>query len=324
MAASSKVVLIYIPCYSDFDIAISQAQKIQNEFKENRKRISSFISKIEIVISVNYFKPSESQLLHASSVSDLIINNSKLFLADANISNGFMVAYQRSVDFLWILSANDELLELGLSKMLNALDSEMDLLVTSVPEVDQVSLITNVIDPPMNGYSFGLISGVIYNCQTLSEFFNVSNFFTWTGWSQLSVIQNAINQKKGLQIRTINTFEVYKQRQTNASKLAYKYGHSFYGFIILGYIFAKTKKEKNRFIRFYIIRNTFKILLYRRKRVQTNQVIDPDNYLAWNQDIAEAIIKYTSLLLYFYYSAVSRLPFWFFAKILERKKESYE
>ena len=127
MASGNKVVLIYIPCYSDFDLAISQAQKIRNEFKENRKHISSFISKIEIVISVNYFKPSESQLVYASSVSDLIINNSKLFLADVNISNGFMVAYQRSVDFLWILSANDELLELGLSKMLNALDSEIDL-----------------------------------------------------------------------------------------------------------------------------------------------------------------------------------------------------
>lgn len=320
MAGSSKVVLIYIPCYSDFDLAISQAQKIQNEFKENRKNINSFISKIEIVISVNYFKPSEPQLVLAGSVSDLIIDNSKLFLADANISNGFMVAYQRNVDFLWILSANDKLLDLGFSKMLNALNSEIDLLVTSIPEVDQVSLVTNVINPPMNGYSFGLISGVIYNCQTLSEFFNISNFFTWTGWSQLSVIQNAINQKKGLQIQTINTFEVYKQRQTNASKLAYKYGHSFYGYIILGYIFAKTKKEKNKFVRSYIFRNTFNILLYRRKTVQTNQVIDPDNYLAWNQDIAEAMIKYTSLLLYFYYSVVSRMPFWFFAKILERKK----
>ena len=93
MKDSSKIVLIYIPCYSDFDLAVSQAQKIQSEFKENRKHISSFISNIEIVISVNYFKPSESQLVHASSVSDLIINNSKLFLADANISNGFDKKY---------------------------------------------------------------------------------------------------------------------------------------------------------------------------------------------------------------------------------------
>jgi hypothetical protein len=48
--------------------------------------------------------------------------------------------------------------------------------------------------------------------------------------------------------------------------------------------------------------------------MQTNQVLNPNNYLAWNQDIAEAMIKYTSLPLYFYYSLVSRLPFWFFAR----------
>lgn len=90
--------------------------------------------------------------------------------------------------------------------------------------------------------------------------------------------------------------------------------------ILYWVIFLLKPRKKNKFVRSYIFRNTFNILLYRRKTVQTNQVIDPDNYLAWNQDIAEAMIKYTSLLLYFYYSVVSRMPFWFFAKILERKK----
>jgi len=315
-----KRLLVYIPCHSDFDAAIDQAQKIRYEFKENREQISSFISKIEIVISVNYFEPSKSQLELAGSVSDLIINNSKLFLADANIANGFMVANQRNVDFLWMVSTNDELLELGFSKMLNALSDEIDLLVTCIPEVKQVTSVSNVINPPMYGYSYGLISGVIYNCQTLLEFFNVSQFFAWTGWSQLSVIQNAIDQKNGLQIRTVDTFEIYKQRQTPANKLANKYGHSFYGYIVIGYVFAKTKKEKKRFVRSYIFRNTFKILLYKRKSPQAKQVIDPNNYLVWSQEIAEAVIKHTSLLLYFYYSIFSRLPFWFFSRILERKR----
>ena len=320
MIDGGKSLLIYIPCHSDLDLAINQAQKIQIEFKENRKYINSAISKIEIVISINNFKPSKSQLDLAASVSDLVVNQSNLFLADANIANGFMIAYHRNVDFLWLLSANDELLEGGFSKMLNSLSQGIDLLVTSRPEVEQVSSVSNVINPPMNGYSFGLISGVIYNCKTLSKYFNVAEFFIWTGWSQLSVIQNAINQKNELQVRTVNTLEIYKQRQTHASKLAYKYGHSFYGYIIIGYIFAKTKKAKKKFIRSYIFKNTFTILLYKRKRVHTNQVLDPNNYLVWNQDIAEAMIKYTSLLLYCYYSFVSRLPFWFFARILENLK----
>ena len=320
MKSGGKSLLVYIPCHSDLDAAINQAQNIRYEFKKNREQISSFISKVEIIISINSFEPSKSQLDLAATVADLVINQSNLFLADANIANGFMVAYHRNVDFLWLLSANDELLEQGFSKMLNSLSSEIDLLVTCIPEVKQVSSISNVINPPMNGYSFGLISGVVYNCNTLSEYFNVSEFFIWTGWSQLSVIQNAINQKNRLQVRTINTFEIYKQRQTHANNLAHKYGHSFYGYILFGYIFANTKKEKKKFIRSYILRNTFTILLYKRKRVHTNQVLDPSNYLLWNQDIAEAMIKYTSLYLYSYYTFASRLPFWFFSKILESLK----
>jgi hypothetical protein len=320
MIEIGKTLLVYIPCHNDLDLAISQAQKIQKEFKSNRKHVNSLISKIEIVISINYSQPSESQLLLASSVSDLMINHSNLFLADANIANGFLVACERGVDFLWMLSTNDELLDLGFSKILNALSNDIDLLVTSLPEMSNAPLVTNVINPPMNGYSFGLISGVVYNCQSISQYFNVANFFIWTGWSQLSVIQNAINQKNELKIQTINTFEIYQQRQTPVKNLSHKYGHSFYGYMILGYVFAKTKRDKKKFIRKYIYSNTFKFLLYKRSTIQTNTIIDPDNYLVWNQDIAEAVIKHTSLLIYFYYYFVSRLPFWFFVKIHERNR----
>jgi len=79
MIQGNKSLLIYIPCHSDLDLAINQAKKIKNEFKKNRKDINKFISKIDIAISINYFKPSKSQLALAASVSDLIINKSELF-----------------------------------------------------------------------------------------------------------------------------------------------------------------------------------------------------------------------------------------------------
>lgn len=304
-----RSLLIYIPCHSDFDLAIIQAKQIQREFRRYKKNINSFIQKIEIIISVNYFEPSKPQLELANTVADLVILNTKLLLADANIANGFMVAYQRGADFFWILSANDELLDLGFSKMANALNIEVDLLVTCIPEANQMSIINNVINPSIKGYSFGLISGVIYNCRTLKLFFNTSQFFIWTGWSQLSVIQNAINQKGFLKIKSINTFEIYKQKQTEPRELAHKYGHSFYGYILLGYIFAKTKNEKKKFIITYIIRNTFRISLYRRKVPASNKIINSENYLYWNQDLAEAAIKHSSIILYFYYYLFCRLPF---------------
>ena len=324
MSGSDKNLLVYIPCHSDLDLAITQAQKIRTEFSTYANQKYRLISKIEIVISLNFYDPSQSQLELAASISDLTINRGKLFLADANIANGFMVAYQRKADFLWMLSANDELIDLGFLKIISSLSNDIDLLVTGIHKPEKLKLINNVIYPAMNGYSFGLISGVVYNCQTLANFFNVADFFIWTGWSQLSVIQNAINGKNGLKVRTLDTFEIYKQRQTQSNLLSSKYGHSFYGYIILGYVFSSTKNEKKRFVRAYVFTNTFNFLLYRRDSNKTSQVVDPNNYLVWNQDLAESIIKRTSILLYCYYSIVSRLPFWFFGRILEYSKERRE
>ena len=88
-----RSLLIYIPCHSDFDLAIIQAKQIQREFRRYKKNKNSFIQKIEIIISVNYFEPSKPQLELANTVADLVILNTKLLLADANIANGFMVAY---------------------------------------------------------------------------------------------------------------------------------------------------------------------------------------------------------------------------------------
>lgn len=319
-----KSLLVYIPCHSDLDSAIAQARKVRKEFEVNRNRATTIISKLEIIISINYYKPTESQLELAALVTDQVIDHSEHFLADANIANGFMVAYQRKVNFLWILSANDQLLDLGFSKMIGSLSNDIDLLVTGIHKADDYISIRNVIHPSMHGYSFGLISGVIYNCQSLSNYFDVANFFTWTGWSQLSVIQNAINKKNTLKVRTTNTFEVYAQRQTDPRDLARKYGHSFYGYIILGYVFATTKKEKKKFVRSYVFRNTFRFLLYRRNTQESFQVVNPSEYLIWNQDIAEAIIKYVSLSLYYYYRIISKLPLSFFIKSFESLGEKHE
>ena len=324
MTTGTRSLLVYIPCHSDLDLAVIQAQKIRKEFNEQENRASSVIAKLEIIISINYYEPSKSQLELAALATDLVIDQSELFLADVNIANGFMVAYQRKVDFLWILSVNDQLLDKGFSKMISSLSDEIDLLVTAIHDAEQVILIKNVIYPSMNGYSFGLISGVIYNCQTLFNQFNVANFFVWTGWSQLSVIQSAINKKNGLNVRTVNTFEVYRQRQTEPKDLSHKYGHSFYGYLILGYIFAATKKEKKKFVRSYVFRNTFRFLLYKRNSKKISQVINPSEYLVWNQEIAEAIIKYVSLSLHCYYRIVSKLPFSFFAKLLKNSNRRYE
>lgn len=179
------------------------------------------------------------------------------------------------------------------------------MLVTKIARIKQAAKIYNVIHPAMKKYSFDLISGVVYNFESMRKFFNSAPFFIWTKWSQLSVIKNAINQNGSLDIPTINTFKIYKQIRINRDKLAYKYGHSFYRYILLGYIFSNNKK-RIKFVREYIFKNTFAISLYRRKSVATNLVIDPSQYLIWNRDLAERLVKKLFIPLYLYYSLVSK------------------
>jgi len=81
MTNNDKKLLVYIPCHSDFDLAVEQAKKIKNEFKENWKDTVTIISKIEVIISVNYAKLSDHQINIANSVSDMFIDNSQIFFS---------------------------------------------------------------------------------------------------------------------------------------------------------------------------------------------------------------------------------------------------
>ena len=312
MEKHQQVLLIYIPCHIDFDAAVDQAKVIRKEFLQLRESEKRDITKIEIIISVNNYSPSKTQIDFASKYADLIQLNNDLFLADANIANGFILASQRNSDFLWLLSANDKLLNNGLAIILRSISPTNDLVVAAIPNIEKITVLNSVIHPQIKGYAFGLISGVIYNCATLSSFFNSSQFFIWTGWSQLSVIQNAIDQKGSLSIATVNIYEIYEQRQTSPIELRSKYGHSFFGYILIGSIFAKSKKERKKFIKKYVFKNAFKFSLYTRKTTRSSKIIDHSSYLSWNQDLAESVIKKSSCMVYLFYKLANSFPFWIF------------
>lgn len=321
MAEKKNVLLIYIPCHNDFDAAVNQAKKVKLEFLNYTKLVERHIAKIEIIISVNNYTPSKNQIDLANRYVDQVILNSNLFLADANIANGFIIANQRRCDFLWLLSANDVLLNNGVTKMLDNISSTKDLVVAAVPDANPITVLKQVINPPVKGYAFGLISGVIYNCQTLSQFFNTAQFFIWTGWSQLSVIQNALDQKGSLNINTVNIYDIYVQRQTKPTELRNKYGHSFFGYILLGSIFAKSIRDRNQFIKQYVFNNAFKISLYKRSNIMSVNVLNPESYLIWNQYLAESVIKKSSLIIYFFYKIMSCFPFWTYKRKYNYAKE---
>jgi hypothetical protein len=170
----SKSLLVYIPCHSDLELAINQARSIREQIKRLLQSNSYSRLKVEIVISVNNFFPTDSQINLANTYCDLVLCEPELFLADANIANGYHIANQLKSNYLWILSANDTLIEGSISIIMESLTADTDLLVTKIPSSKQLNKIYNVIYPAINGYSFGLISGVIYNCDKMRKFFDVN------------------------------------------------------------------------------------------------------------------------------------------------------
>ena len=101
-------------------------------------------------------------------VCDSVLYNGSGYLADVNISKGFLIALENKPDLLWLLSANDNLKPNALKSIFNAFieNDSIDLLVTSL-NLDQVFVEKQIIDPAKTGFSYGLISAVVYRLERI-------------------------------------------------------------------------------------------------------------------------------------------------------------
>jgi hypothetical protein len=302
--------LVYIPCHSDFALALSQVQKVRREFEKFLKASNQTSISIQIVLSVNAYIPSISEISLAEQVCDRVIYNGEGYLGDINIANGFLIALDEKPDLLWILSANDYLVDGSVGNIITEFinDLTIDLLVTSL-NVTGSFIEKEIIDPPKTGFSYGLISGVVYRLERLSPFFHNGPFMAWTGWSQLSVIQSAMDYMVGLKIRYIPFYLVYSQRERNLTDAGIAYSHSTYGALILGIVLKSSKTEIRKYVIRYIIRNFYMWHLFSRKWNYPGQLIERKSYLAWNQLIAEALIRKYSISGYFLYRLLKIIPF---------------
>jgi len=302
--------LVYIPCHTDFDLALSQVKKVRKEFEIFLSKCKQDSLSIQIVLSVNAYLPSPTEKSLAEEICDQVIFNGEGYLGDINIANGFLIALDEKPDLLWILSVNDYLVDGSIGNIITEFmnDSTIDLLVTSL-NINSNFIEKQIIDPPKAGFSYGLISGVVYRFDRLSRFFHNGPFMAWTGWSQLAVIQSAMNSMGGLKVKCIPFSLVYSQRERSLSEAAVAYGHSMYGALILGLIFKPSKVAARKFVTIYVIKNFYIWHFYSRKWNNSSQIIEGRNYLAWNQLIAEALIKKNSIFAYYLYRLVKIIPF---------------
>lgn len=302
--------LVFIPCHSDFELALVQARKVKSGF-ENFLLNSNFAPlNLQLILSVNAYIPTSTEKELAASLFDRVIYNGIGYLGDLNISNGYLVALDEKPDLLWLLSTNDDLVDGAISNILIEFikNPAIDLLVTCLHK-NEIVFERQILDPTKSGTSYGLISGVVYRLEKIFPYLHNGPFMAWTGWSQLAVIQSAMDSLNGISVKYIPFNLIYTQRERELHEMRSAYAHSIYGMLILGSTFKLSKKEAKKFIVLYVFKNFYRWNLYNRKWTYPGQLVESKNYLSWNQSIAEALIRKKSITTYYFYQLFKIISF---------------
>ena len=67
--------LVYLPCHSDFDLALSQVKKVRKEFEIFLSEYSQDYLSIQIILSVNAYIPTFSEKSLAEEICDRVVYN---------------------------------------------------------------------------------------------------------------------------------------------------------------------------------------------------------------------------------------------------------
>ena len=309
-----KGILIYIPCHIDFDEALNQGQFLRLEFARFVANEKDNYQNLKLVLSVNAFSPSEDQMDKASKIFDDVVYYPNSYLADVNISQGFLVALQHDYELFWLLSANDKLSEGTLERVLRefSYDQALDLVI-----LDQKGPAHAVLVTDMNLIN-GLISGVVYRTNRTRPFFNTAPFFPWTGWSHLAVLVACIRGNNGLRIKAIRE-EMFTQTSQLISQNGIKYVHSFYGLLVQNVLFLENSREVKRYLRGFVRQNFFLVHLYSQRDLSSfgnAPLVNPSHYMSWNSRLAESILKSQTPVNYLVYLLMKKIPFEHFQNVI--------
>ena len=310
---SGKRLLVYIPCHSDFTLAIEQGERVKSQISFDSKGYIKFFDEIKLVVSVNGYLPKESEVQRAKSIFDEVILYGDTLLADYNLALGFLKSINLDADFLWILSTNDTITDNSISRIAQTFEGSPDsqlIVLNSLGKTSSYSEL-KVTNPPKKGYWYGLISGVIYKTEMLDKYFNAALFLGWTGWSHLSVLQGAMNGENGIRVSTIPDILIFEQGTRNTNYDHQKYFHSYFGEVPLGFFSSKDVSAGKSGLRRFVFKNLFLHHLYnsRDKRNVCHPIVSNEKYGWWNREITESILKKNVPCSYLAYSAFRRLPF---------------
>ncbi len=260
--------LVYIPCHKDYEMAFVNARKIINQVLE----LESENLEVQILVSINgvekFRDPGDLPFVNISHIQTVLG-------ADANIAKGFVSALEICPDYLWILSANEKLVEDAMKNISDTITKypKADLIVANAAGRNKRLEIDNVfLDlPPL--LALGLISGVIYKFETTKDSYLQSTLFSWTGWGQLAVIQNFLSTNSTRYCHEIPDSFLYEKPYTftphavggqlEREIVKNLYGHSFFGLPVLAFCLWQSELSLlRRFQTEWLKTNWFKLSFF--------------------------------------------------------------
>jgi hypothetical protein len=322
MSISLPKLLVYIPAYSDFNGAGEQSRKIMSQ---------EFQSEIQVVtiISVNAVDLTNNEITMLKESCDTLIYHRENLGGDININLGYLRALSDGADFYWVLSANDALIDAGIKHILRALvDLDSDLLIVGDENSRLTGNLNNVFLGDGTLLPIGLISSVIYKTEKFKNSFASALKFAWTGWGQLSVIQNAIFEHSSLSYKIINkniifdrtsNIEIAEQWERNKTN----YRHSFFGYPLLAsLLFENDKRTKKRIIRKWLGLNWYKIRFFKDGKSPYNPNAISTSDAFWTGPLSKNSIFFSGVfspILYFAGNLkliykLRRFPFFYYVK----------
>jgi hypothetical protein len=266
MSVSIPKMLVYIPTYVDHHLALDQARTLRAEF-------DSLKVSLQVIISVNGVQLTPKEIANLEDACDRLIIFDESLGGDTNINLGFLLALQEHSDFFWILSANDTLLASSGSDLQSAIvNLDFDFLIIGNPINGLSGSLLNAFSGEGIQLPIGLISAVIYRTEVFREAFASSIKYAWTGWGQLSVLQNTLFERSVLKYKLVDEKKIYDRIPTASIELQIEknksnYRHSFFGYpLIISLLFKEDQKSRNKLIRNWLLANWYKIGYYKTGR----------------------------------------------------------
>jgi hypothetical protein len=302
LQSGKETLLIYLPCYLDYRLALDQAKRI----REIRSNVDDdFPLNIEVMISCNGIEFTAIEKQEFNKYCDHIIIFPFGISGDVNITQGFMQAIRLEADYLWILSSNDVVSNNFIETITKNLIArkEINILVGCTTENLGLRKVESIFDPIHRDIPFGLISSVIYRTKEMNKNFDSGVQMNWTGWGQLAVIEASCIALGNLKVSLARESDLYLRSTRSLdnqvdeeSRIRNGYAHSFFGMpIVISTLHATNHRQRRKYLNGWILSNWYLVNYFLKtdfklwsSHIASNQV--------WLRKFSFAAIKNASVL----------------------------